>query len=206
MSGASLATDGGIASGGVGGTKFGTLSSVGSDLSVSVSFSIASELLATANDLQIKEDELIGVVLGFSVVFAAVEARLAAMIRSRRAQAISSARKLASKEIEEFREAAKQVGSSEAALLGSLNEKMEASFVSAAVSEAERRATSRRSLLDFLHLLASIAARIGLAISIQLLAASVRAQQPSRLVRTISLASLAAFFVFVEALAGRAIQ
>ena len=91
----------------------------------------------------------------------------------------------------------------EAAAQSKLNEKFLEAFVSTAVRAATERAETRRSLLDFGHLLVSIAARIGLAISIQLLAASVRAQQPSRLVRTISLTSLAAFFVFVEALATR---
>ena len=44
--------------GGVGGTTFGALSSIGSDLSVSVSFNIARELLSAAGDEQLSEDEL----------------------------------------------------------------------------------------------------------------------------------------------------
>ena len=75
------------------------------------------------------------------------------------------------------------------------------------VKEAERSALAqlqdRRSALDFGALIVSICQRIVLAISIQLLAASVRTQQPSRLVRTISLVGLAVFFVFVESLTHR---
>lgn len=206
-------TDGGaLVLGGIGGTTFSTLSSVGSDLSISVSFSIASELLATANELQVKEDELIGVVLGFTVVMAAVEARLLALIRSRRATLVKSVREQALSEVQELRESSVDIPSlslsskQDASTRLKLNEKLLDAFVDSAVRAATERAETRRSLLDFAHLLVSIASRIGLAISIQLLAASVRAQQPSRLVRVISLTSLAAFFVFVEALAGRAVQ
>ena len=73
--------------------------------------------------------------------------------------------------------------------------------------EAERAALAklqdRRSVLDFASLLVSICSRILIAISIQLLAASVRAQQQSRVVRTVSLIGLAVFFVFVESLSNR---
>lgn len=75
------------------------------------------------------------------------------------------------------------------------------------VREAERAAVEelkhKRSSLDFLALLVSINQRILVAISVQLLAASVKAQQPSRLVRTVSMIGLAVFFVFLESLTGR---
>ena len=45
MSGAPTTPGGTQVTGGVGGSTFGTLSSIGSDLSVSVSFNIANELL-----------------------------------------------------------------------------------------------------------------------------------------------------------------
>ena len=157
--------DGGTAvTGGVGGTTFGTLSSIGSDLSVSVSFNIANELLLAANDEQLSEDELIGLVLGFTVVFAAVQARLALMLAKRRERA--------------------EAGS----------------------KEELRELKDPHSMLDFAYLLVSIAQRIGVAISVQLLAQSVRTQQPSRLVRVVSLVGLATFFVFVESLTNRAIR
>ena len=52
-------------------------------------------------------------------------------------------------------------------------------------------------------LVVNILQRILVAITVQLLAASVRAQQESRLVRTVSLIGLAVFFVFVESLTTR---
>ena len=62
MSGAPTTEGGTQVTGGTGGTTFSLLSSIGSDLSVSVSFNIARELLEGANDLQMGEDELIGLV------------------------------------------------------------------------------------------------------------------------------------------------
>ena len=78
--------------GGVGGTTFGALSSIGSDLSVSVSFNIARELLDAAHDEQISEDELIGLVLGFAIVFSALQARLASELSKRRRKSVAKAK------------------------------------------------------------------------------------------------------------------
>ena len=49
-----------------------TLSSLGADLTFSVSWSVARELLDGASDSQLGEDELIGIVLGLSVVLTAL--------------------------------------------------------------------------------------------------------------------------------------
>ena len=78
--------------GGVGGTAFGALSSIGSDLSVSVSFNIARELLDAAHDEQISEDELIGLVLGFAIILSALQARLASELAKRTRKAVSKAK------------------------------------------------------------------------------------------------------------------
>lgn len=48
-----------------------TLSSLGSDLTFSVSWSVARELLDGASESQLGEDELIGMVLGLSIVLTA---------------------------------------------------------------------------------------------------------------------------------------
>lgn len=121
-------------------------------------------MLLAANDEQLGEDELIGLVLGFTVVFAAVQARLALMLATRRERAEAGSKK------------------------------------------GVRELNDQHSMLDFAYLLVSIAQRIGVAISVQLLAQSVRTQQPSRLVRVVSLVGLATFFVFVESLTNRAIR
>lgn len=49
-----------------------TLSSLGADLTFSVSWSVARELLDGASESQLGEDELIGIVLGVSVVLTAL--------------------------------------------------------------------------------------------------------------------------------------
>ena len=210
--------------GGVGGTTFGALSSIGSDLSVSVSFSIANELLAAASDEQLSEDELIGLVLGFTIVFAALQARLGSQLAKRRQRTMSGAKEAARARLAAFKAelhapfAAKSLAPgytvftpttpearSSAALLGQLTEEFEETFVNEAGRAALDKLADRRSMLDFAYLLVSIAQRICVAISVQLLAQSVRAQQPSRLVRTVSLVGLATFFVFVESLTERTI-
>ena len=204
--------------GGVGGTTFGALSSIGSDLSVSVSFSIANELLSAASDEQLSEDELIGLVLGFTIVFAALQARLGSQLAKRRQRTVSGAKEAARARLAAFKaELHAPFGTTasssallpetrtSAVLLGQLTEEFEETFVSEAGRAALDKLADRRSMLDFAYLLVSIGQRISVAISVQLLAQSVRAQQPSRLVRTVSLVGLATFFVFVESLTERTI-
>ena len=54
-------------------------------------------------------------------------------------------------------------------------------------------------LASFVKLLIDIARRIAISLSVQLLAANVRAKQPNRAVRILSLLSVAIFFLFLEA-------
>lgn len=197
-------TDGGtLVTGGVGGTTFGALSSIGSDLSVSVSFNIARELLSAANDEQINEDELIGLVLGFTIVFAALQARLSTELDRRRVRLVADAKQAARDRVMSLRAQLTVAGGENGVLLQRVTEEFEESFVNEAGRVAVEKLADRRSILDFLFLLVSICQRITVAISVQLLAASVKAQQPSRLVRTVSLVGLATFFVFVESLTHR---
>lgn len=199
-------TDGGtFVTGGVGGTTFGALSSIGSDLSVSVSFNIARELLSAANDEQINEDELIGLVLGFTIVFAALQARLSAELERRKARLVADAKSKARDRVVSLRAQLAVASGDNVVLLKRLTDEFVESFVNEAGRDALDKLTDRRSILDFLFLLVSICQRISVAISVQLLAASVKAQQPSRLVRTVSLVGLATFFVFVESLTHRTI-
>jgi len=179
--------------GGVGGTTFGMLSSIGSDLSVSVSFNIARELLDAANDEQIAADELISLVLGFAIIFSAVQSRLNKALDDRRRSAALVARRKAQKDVSEI---FGKLGSDVKSLVNN-------GFIQAAEQAAVNELATKRSGLDFLALVVNILQRILVAISVQLLAASVRAQQQSRLVRTVSLIGLAIFFVFVESLTNR---
>ena len=68
-----------------------------------------------------------------------------------------------------------------------------------AVNPKGRRASPPSGLLEFVNLLVDIARRISVSISVQLLAANVRAKQPQRSVRIVSLLSVAVFFLFLEA-------
>lgn len=194
MSGAPTTLGGTQVTGGVGGTTFGTLSSIGSDLSVSVSFTIASELLDAAKDEQIAADELISLVLGFAIIFSALRSRLNKTLAGRRKSVIGKARSVARLRVAEL----KKLHGDDA--LGTL---FTDAFVHAAEHAAVNELDTKRSGLDFVALVVDILQRIFVAISIQLLAASVRSQQESRLVRTVSLVGLAIFFVFVESLTTR---
>ena len=193
MSGAPTTPGGTQVTGGVGGTTFGMLSSIGSDLSVSVSFNIASELLDAAKDEQIATDELISLVLGFAIIFSAVQARLNKALDDRRKAVVEKARSKARARVSQLKELHGE------ALGGLFTE----GFVHSAEHAAVQELTTKRSGIDFLALVVNILQRILVAISVQLLAASVRSQQESRLVRTVSLIGLAIFFVFVESLTTR---
>ena len=59
--------------------------------------------------------------------------------------------------------------------------------------------TTESGLAAFVGLLIDIAKRIAISLSVQLLAANVRAKQPNRSVRIVSLLSVAIFFLFLEA-------
>ena len=191
MSGAPTTEGGTQVTGGTGGTTFSLLSSIGSDLSVSVSFNIARELLEGANDMQIGEDELIGLVLGFAMVAAALQSRLSKALRDRQSRVVAKARSEAEEVVADMR------------AMGPSWLKQGELYIKEAERAALAKLQDRRSVLDFASLLVSICSRILIAISIQLLAASVRAQQQSRVVRTVSLIGLAVFFVFVESLSNR---
>ena len=195
MSGAPTTLGGTQVIGGVGGTASDMLNSIGSDLSVSVSFNIARELLDAANDEQIAPDELISLVLGFAIIFTAVQSNLTRALGDRRKSVIEAARSTARERVSEL----KNKHGDEMRGLGLFTE----GFVQAAEHAAVSELATKRSGLDFVALVVNILQRIFVAISVQLLAASVRSQQESRLVRTVSLIGLAIFFVFVESLTSR---
>ena len=132
------------------------LGALGSDLAFSVSFGIARELLDGARDAQISDEELIAVLLGLSVVFAALPDSFSAA----------------------YAELAKK------------------RWFGLSLPSGTSEATS--GLLAFVNLLVDIARRISVSICVQLLAANVRARQPQRAVRVLSLLAVAIFFLFLE--------
>ena len=155
-------------------------------------------MLDAAHDEQISEDELIGLVLGFSIVFTALQSRIRRTLAKRREETVKRAKKEAQSRNDL---ALAQLERSDPTTA----EAVKAAMLDAIEHKVLHKLQDRRSMLDFLFLLVGICQRITVAISIQLLAASVRAQQPSRLVRTVSLVALASFFVFVESLTNRAL-
>jgi len=189
-------------SGGVGGTTVGALSSIGSDLSVSVSFSIANELLLAAKEEQLSEEELVAVVLGVTVMFTALQSRLASELSRRKRLAVEAAKEDARAHVRSLRSKISSLGEKH-----ELAEALSDEFEEAALAEAGRasaeKLSDRRGGLDFVFLIVSICSRIGVAISVQLLAQAVKSTQPSRLARTISLLSLACFFIFLESVGQR---
>ena len=67
----------------MGGTTASTLTSIGADLSVSISFQVAQELVNGAEESSFEEDELVAIVLGVAIILAAARSILLS-IRSER--------------------------------------------------------------------------------------------------------------------------
>lgn len=185
---------------GAGGVSLGALTSIGSDLSVSVSFQVASELLDAAQETDMREDELVGMVLGVAIALSALQKLLEYARDERERSAVEAVKKLAAEQF--FVPAVAKSGSVQPELT-----KLKEAELKECVDLAKRREVSRlrseKSLLDFALLFASIATRIAFAVTVQLLAASARARQTSRGARILSLMGLAVFFVFVESSAER---
>ena len=166
---------------GIGGTAAGALSSIGSDLSISISFQVASELIEAGKEGQLRDDELVGVVISLAIGLTAVRQMLTVLREGRR-------------------EAAKALA----------KECMEAKLSNLAVDEKQRRLLeqeeaavikfdSERTVLDFALLFVGIATRISFSVTVQLLAAAARSQQSVRAARVLTLVSLSVFFVYLEA-------
>jgi hypothetical protein len=186
---------------GAGGAATGALTSIGSDLSVSVSFQVASELLDAAKETDMREDELVGLVLGVSIALSALKKLLEYTRLERRRASIKAVEK---KALEQLAPAV-QLRAGEASALTKEDKAQVDECISKAVIREKTRLRSERSLLDFALLFTSIATRIAFAVTVQLLAASARARQASRGARILSLMGLAVFFVFVESSAERRI-
>ena len=127
--------------------------------------------------------------VGFTIVFLALQARMEALLRARRKLVVARARAEAQGVIAELARRVFAPPVEKMPLWG----KREELYVKGRALGAQPAGTG--APLDFGALIVSICQRIFLAISIQLLAASVRTQQPSRLVRTISLVGGSVFCV-----------
>lgn len=170
---------------GAGGTTGAALTLIGSDLSVSLTYQVASELLDAAREEQMSEDELVGIVLGLAVVFSALRSLLSDAVKKRELRLKESA-------VEEARRMSEELK------IAGVSGEEATKFRKRCESDALMRAETEKSGLEFVLVLVSIAVRICFGISVQLLAASARARQTSRAARVISLISLSVYFLWVE--------
>ena len=152
----------------------GALGSLGSDLSFSVSFNIATELLDAANESHLSEEELIGIVLLLSVVLASMPS------------AFKSLRELLARQREEEAKVRRMKNSRDG-----IEAKED--------DPPPKRPTEPSGVFEFFTLLVKMAQRISISICVQLLASNVRSRQPLRAVRVVSLLAVAIFFLFLEA-------
>lgn len=188
------------------------LSSLGGDLTFSVSWSVATELLDAARETQLGEAELIAIVLGFSVVLSALPTALALA----RAEAdrfwklIDAYRRRISKLSNAQAELKQKAG--ESTVAGRAADAQDAADEDTGKAGTTGRddalalngtdpvaAQESSGVIAFLGLFVSIFQRISVSIVVQLLAANVRTQQPLRAVRVLTLLSVAVFFLFLEA-------
>jgi hypothetical protein len=162
------------------------LSSLGSDLTFSMSWAVATELLDAAHEQQMSDAELISVVLGVFLVlnafptegeglataFASVIRTVSDVAHCLRACVVPPTASIASP----------KAGSPE----------------QGAAKGESTGAVSGRGVLSLVCLFITIFKRISISIVVQLLAASVRTDQPLRSVRLLTLLSVAVFFLFLE--------
>lgn len=153
-----------------------SISAISSDLSVSVSFVIANELVEAAREDGMRNDELAAVLVAVVVLITAAKSMVG------RWQASS---------LENGTYRVKALAKQRAASLGVVD-------VDVFVKRAMEEVGSRKGLLAFVSELLSIATRISLSVTIQVLAVSVSATGSSRLLRVGTLLSVVFFFLFFE--------
>jgi hypothetical protein len=156
-----------------------TLSGIGADLSVSISFSVASEFIAAAREAQMGDDEL-----------AAILVTVVVGVTSLRGLVSRWGNDLATSSADSRYALAKE---------DALSRGMDAQEAEAfAVTVRNNTGNSQRGLLEFVSLLLSIAQSITLSICVQVLAYSVKSNGTTRMLRVTTLLGVVVFFVFFE--------
>jgi hypothetical protein len=159
------------------------LSGLGSDLSVSISFNVALELVNAAREAQIGDDELVTVLVLLVVVVTVSRSFVSSRLADARATTLRKVEELA--EAESAKDASFESGK----------------FVQDSMASYDES----RGLTSFLELLLSLAQRISIAVAIQILAVTVKTTAPSRTVRITTLLGVVLFFLFLEQQLGRRI-
>ena len=177
---------------GAGGTAAGALSSIGSDLSISISFQVASELIEGGKEGQLRDDELVGIVLSLAIVLTAVRSMLSFVRKARLESAIASARQFGDTEWN-------KPSTNRGDVSFDVDDELKKQFLADKEKAAVEKFESERTVLDFSLLFVNIATRISLSVTVQLLAAAARSRQSVRAARVLTLISLSVFFVYLEA-------
>ena len=155
-----------------------TIATVGSDLIVSVSWSIANELLAAAKEQQLSKAELVGLLLLVTVVLSSTP-HLWTSLAS--VSWLDGARSLL------------QWVKGRGAVPKPLN-----TAANSCTTNKKPSAVESVGFISFLAVFVHMAQRISLNVCVQLVASSVNAQQPLRAVRIVSLFGVAVFFLFLQ--------
>lgn len=137
-------------------------------------------MVAGAEEASLKDDELVGIVLAVAILLAAARSTLS-FVRAERKR--------------KFEEAVER--RAEETWDSSLH-KFQHEYVRNCVRRELERFASERTLLDFAILFVSIASRIALSTTVQLLASAARGRQTTRAARVLTLVSLSSFFVWIE--------
>lgn len=196
--------------GGFGGSTSLTLSSIGSDLAVSISFVLANELVLAGKNEQMQSDEIVGLLLLFSIVLTAVTGRLRSeIIRSKNERKIHKLQRR-----QEILKEKSAPSAEESDALLSASKPESGRLLEDADDDGDDKnrnglssspnikflEVENKTFLEFLLLLISIAQRICVSTTVQLLAVEAQQNSDTRLQRVISLAGVACFFVFIELL------
>lgn len=156
------------------------LSSLGADLAFSVSYNIASELLESAHEAGLSEEELIGIVLALSVVLGALPSSLKALRTAVRTRLGSGAGVAPAPAAADVIRLAPDVSIADTAPVPGLD------------------IGPTSGVFEFFALFLRMAQRISVSICVQLVASNVRTREPLRAVRIVSLLGVSIFFMFLE--------
>jgi len=172
------------------------LSLLGGDLTFSISWSVATELLQAAREAQLGESELIAIVLGLSVMLMSIPEMLASI----------AAGSVFLRKYARLRWSARRKDSAASSAASSASESGAGAKTpgdDASTEDANTPTVARPSvgLLTFVKMFVSIFQRICVSIAVQLLAANVRVEQQLRVARVLTLLAVAVFFLFLEATA-----
>jgi len=160
------------------------LNALGSDLAFSVSFSIANEIRASAVSSGYSDDELISIILCVSIILEGIPLLLTRVVKV----------VLSFTWRPPFWQAC-GCGDRHSSVQGF------APALGEGHDPGHDDGSSGKSIVEFLRLLLDIARRIAISLTIQLVAASVSARQPLRVVRILTLFSVAVFFLFLQSAA-----